>query len=195
MSPCRELQARETSARAATKREDSISAAFSQGVAGGADPSMRPVRSRSAARDSLNLSSLMPRSEGQAEAAGRPMSTDTVLAVEAAVFQALVARGYDEPDAAVLARLLVPIVAREDRNKRIRAEFARGRTQLELAAAYDLDVRQVRRIVQGVHRTPPPADLTAAPLRRRYHCACGAIISTTEWERHDFRSCRDCMGL
>ena len=113
------------------------------------------------------------------------MSTDTALAVEAAAFRALVARGYDEPGATALARLLVPIVARNDRNKRIRDEFARGRTQAELAVAHNLDVRQVRRIVQGVDRTPPPAVPTDTALV--HHCPCGAIISDYDWRQRRWR--------
>lgn len=117
------------------------------------------------------------------------------------------ATGGESTDADVVsrARLLMPLIrsllpgpvselaaayVRVVRNKRIRDEFARGRSQAELADAYALDARQVRRIVQGVSRMAP-----ATPVEpERHRCPCSATISAREW-RAGFRECRDCLDL
>lgn len=124
------------------------------------------------------------------------------------VLAAATGRESTDADVTSCARLAMPVIrsllpgpvselteayARVLRNKRMRDEYAHGRSQPELAAAYKLDVRTVRRIVRRGRRIPPAAPIRPDPGHHR--CSCGGVISNLEWERHRFRKCRDCMGL
>lgn len=124
---------------------------------------------------------------------------EIALMVEAALCRVLVANGADLTRAAALARLAMPglfdHLTRALRDTQIRGESDRGRLRVELADAYGLDVRTVRRIIQGVHRMPPAAAAESAPVASDYHrCSCGAIISGAYW-RCGFRSCPNCVTL